>query len=261
MVSGVWLNQRTVFMGRGPSGNGDFAGKIIELKWWNGWWPEGKKGPPIFDLTDLCWLMVIPSGNRFLALENTWESVCCDWRNNLEWNFNERFTSAKVCRLPKGFKGYIILPGLTSILWKGMIGMPMIQAIDLSARGFGSCSHVDVLIGKIQCFQHSFNFLCFFFKIHQPLVIVTIGPQWAVYSMNQIVLHQEWPRDQLLSKSIWTALRMVKSEFCLVKDPNKFPWLLPLNHHCSMVKFLFSPDEIRFSFFLWKWSNVQSGYD
>ena len=43
---------------------------------------------------------------------------------------------------------------------------------------------------------------------------------------------------------------MVKSEFCLVKDPNKFPWLLPLNHHCSMVKFLFSPDEIQFSFFL-----------
>ena len=36
MVSGVWLNQRTVFLGRGPSGNGDFAGKIIELKWWNG---------------------------------------------------------------------------------------------------------------------------------------------------------------------------------------------------------------------------------
>ena len=34
MVSGVWLNQRTVFLGRGPSGNGDFAGKIIELKWW-----------------------------------------------------------------------------------------------------------------------------------------------------------------------------------------------------------------------------------
>ena len=160
MVSGVWLNQRTVFLGRGPSGNGDFAGKIIEVKWWNGWWPEGKKAPPIFDLTDLlCWLMVIPSGNRFLALENTWESVCCDWRNNLEWNFNERSTSAKVCRLPKGFKGYIILPGLISILWKGMIGMPMIQAIDLSARGFGSCSHVDVLIGKIQCFQHSFNLM------------------------------------------------------------------------------------------------------
>ena len=57
------------------------------------------------------------------------------------------------------------------------------------------------------------------FKMHQLLVIVTIGPQWAVYSMNQIVLHKEWPRDQLLSKSIWTALRMVKSEFCLVKDP------------------------------------------
>ena len=180
MVSGVWVNQRTAFLGCGPSGNGDFVGKIIELKWWNGWWPEGQKGPPIFDLTDLlCWLMVIPSGNRF-------------------WHWNTRGNQFVVNE---------------EITWSGisMRDLPVPKYIDYQRDSKG----ISYFPAWFQYFDKAWSE----FKMHQPLVIVTIGPQWAVYSMNQIVLHKEWPRDQLLSQSIWTALRMVKSEFCLVKDP------------------------------------------